>query len=443
MSSIISFFILICVLVFVHEYGHFWAARCCGVKVIRFSIGFGKVLFRKKDKHGTEFVFSLIPLGGYVQMWNGEPEVNEQKIDAPILQSLSKKSPLQRAFIISAGPIANFIFAVIAYWVVFITGIPTLKPVVGQVIPNSIAAQANLPVEFEIKQVAGKTVLDWEEVTLALIGNLGAERVEVSGSNIDGDYPQRFYLNLTDCKVDGTKESPLTSLGISPKNAVIKPEIAQVLPHSPAEKAGLKAQDKILTVNHQPFDWQNLVKTVQTGQSITLEIETSNQQKQAVEMTPEKQKDRYVIGITPTYEGIGEKYHTVLEYDVLTAIGKSVDKVGSLIHSIFLFIGNLITGELSLNNMSGPISMAKGAAATAEIGWVYYLSFMALISVNLGVMNLFPILPLDGGQLLLLAVEAIKRKPVSEEFQLRFQQLGMLFVLSLMVFAFINDVIHF
>ena len=443
MSSIISFFILICVLVFVHEYGHFWAARCCGVKVIRFSIGFGKALFRKKDKHGTEFAFSLIPLGGYVQMWNGEPEVNEQKIDAPISQSLSKKSPLQRAFIISAGPIANFIFAVIAYWTVFISGIPTLKPVVGQVIPNSIAAQANLPVEFEIKQVAGKTVLDWEEVTLALIGNLGAERVEVFGSNIDEDHPQRFYLNLMAWKVDGTKESPLTSLGISPKNAVIKPEIAQVLLHSPAEKAGLKAQDKILTVNHQPFDWQNLVKTVQTGQPITLEIETSNQQKQAVEMTPEKQKDRYVIGITPTYEGIGEKYHTVLEYDVLTAISKSVDKVGSLIHSIFLFIGNLITGELSLNNMSGPISMAKGAAATAEIGWVYYLSFMALISVNLGVMNLFPILPLDGGQLLLLAVEAIKRKPVSEEFQLRFQQLGMLFVLSLMVFAFINDVIHF
>ena len=428
---------------FVHEYGHFWAARCCGVKVIRFSIGFGKVLFRKKDKYGTEFAFSLIPLGGYVQMWNGESEVNEQKIDAPILQSLSKKSPLQRAFIISAGPIANFILAVIAYWVVFVSGIPTLKPVVGQVLPNSIAAQANVPVEFEIKQVAGKTVLDWEEVSLTLIDNLGAERVEVLGSNIDEDHPQRFYLNLTDWKVDATKESPLTSLGIRPKNTVIKPEIAQVLPDSAAEKAGLKAQDKILTVNNQPFDWQNLVKTVQTGQPITLEIEGSNQQKQAVEIMPEKQKDRYVIGITPTYEGIGEKYQTVLEYDMLTAIGRSVDKVGSLIHSIFQFIGNLITGELSLNNMSGPISMAKGAAATAQIGWVYYLSFMALISVNLGVMNLFPILPLDGGQLLLLAVEAIKRKPVSEKFHLRFQQLGMLFVLSLKAFAFINDVIHF
>ena len=376
-------------------------------------------------------------------MWSGEPEINKQKIDVPISQSLSKKSPLQRAFIISAGPIANFILAVIAYWVVFVSGIPTLKPVVGQVLPNSIAAQANVPVEFEIKQVAGKTVLDWEEVSLALIDNLGAERVEVLGSNIDEDHPQRFYLNLTDWKVDATKESPLTSLGIRPKNTVIKPEIAQVLPDSAAEKAGLKAQDKILTVNHQPFDWQNLVKTVQTGQPITLEIEGSNQQKQAVEIMPEKQKDRYVIGITPTYEGIGEKYQTVLEYDMLTAIGKSVDKVGSLIHSIFQFIGNLIKGELSLNNMSGPISMAKGAAATAAIGWVYYLSFMALISVNLGVMNLFPLLPLDGGQLLLLALEAIKRKPVSEKFQLRFQQLGMLFVLSLMVFAFINDVIHF
>lgn len=428
---------------FVHEYGHFWAARRCGVKVIRFSIGFGKVLFRKKDKHGTEFAFSLIPLGGYVQMWNGEPEINKQKIDVPISQSLSKKSPLQRAFIISAGPIANFILAVIVYWAVFVSGIPTLKPVVGQVLPNSIAAQANVPVEFEIKQVAGKTVLDWEEVSLALIDNLGAERVEVLGSNIDEDHPQRFYLNLTDWKVDGTKESPLISLGIRPKNTVIKPEIAQVLPHSAAEKAGLKAQDKILAVNHQPFDWQNLVKVVQTGQALMLEIETVNQQKQTVEITPEKQKDRYVIGIIPTYEGIGDKYRAVIEYDMLTAIVKSVDKVGSLIHSIFQFLGNLITGELSLNNISGPISMAKGAAATAEIGWVYYLSFMALISVNLGVMNLFPILPLDGGQLLLLAVEAIKRKPVSEKFHLRFQQLGMLFVLSLMAFAFINDVIHF
>lgn len=443
MSSIISFFILICVLVFVHEYGHFWAARRCGVKVIRFSIGFGKVLFRKKDKHGTEFAFSLIPLGGYVQMWNGEPEINEQKIDAPVSQSLSQKSPLQRAFIISAGPIANFIFAIVAYWAVFVNGIPTLKPVVGQVLPNTIAAKADLPVDFEIKNIAGKDVLDWEEVTLALIGHIGSEKVEVSGSNIDTDHPQHFYLDLTNWSVDGTKESPLTTLGIQPKRAVVKPEISQVLAGSPAEKAGLKPNDKILSINQKPFEWQTLLGEVQTGQPITLKVETENNQQHEVTLTPEKQKDRYVIGVVPSYESISDKYRTILKYDMLTAVSKSVEKVASLIHSILQFIGNLLTGELSLNNMSGPISMAKGAAATAEIGWVYYLSFMALISVNLGVMNLFPILPLDGGQLLLLAAEAIKRKPVSEKFQLRFQQLGMLFVLSLMVFALINDVIHF
>lgn len=443
MSSIISFFILICVLVFVHEYGHFWAARRCGVKVIRFSIGFGKVLFRKKDKHGTEFAFSLIPLGGYVQMWNGETEINEQKINAPISQSLAKKSPLQRAFIISAGPIANFIFAIVAYWVVFVSGIPTLKPVVGQVLPDSIAAKASLPSDFEIKSIAGKNVLDWEEVTLALIGHLGSEKVEISGSNIDEDHPQHFYLDLTNWSVDGTKESPLTSLGIQTKRAVVKPEIAQVLADSPAEKAGLKAKETILSINQQPFEWQRLLEEVQTGQPITLKIEYDNKQQRDVTLTPEKQKNRYVIGVVPSYEPIADKYRTVLKYDMLTAVNKSFNKVVSLIHSILQFIGNLITGELSLNNMSGPISMAKGAAATAEIGWVYYLSFMALISVNLGVMNLFPILPLDGGQLLLLAIEAIKRKPVSKKFQLRFQQLGMLFVLSLMAFALINDVIHF
>lgn len=443
MSSIISFFILICALVFVHEYGHFWAARRCGVKVIRFSIGFGKILFRRKDKQGTEFAFSLIPLGGYVQMWNGEPEVNTQKINAPILQSLAKKSPLQRAFIMSAGSIANFIFAIIAYWAVFVSGIPTLKPVVGEILPDSIAAKANIPTEFEIKSIDGKAVLDWEEVTLALIGHIGSDKVEISGSNIDQDDAQYFYLNLTHWNVDGTKESPLTSLGIRPKSAIIKPEIAQVLANSPAEKANLKTNDKILSVNGKPFDWQNLVKNVQTGQMITLEIETKNSEKQTIEIRPEKQKERYIIGITPSYENIADKYRIVLKYDMLTAVSKSIDKVISLIHSILQFIGNLITGELSLNNMSGPISMAKGAAATAEIGWVYYLSFMALISVNLGVMNLFPILPLDGGQLLLLAIGVIRQKPVSEKFQLHFQKLGILFVLSLMVFALVNDVIHF
>ncbi|ABY69021.1 RIP metalloprotease RseP [Actinobacillus pleuropneumoniae] len=437
MTSVIAFFILICVLVFVHEYGHFWAARKCGVKVIRFSIGFGKVLFKKTDKHGTEFAFSLIPLGGYVQMYNGE---NEHQARAD--QTLASKSALQRAFIIVAGPLANFIFAILAYWLVFANGIPTLKPVTGQILPDTIAAQAKLPTEFEIKRVASHNVQDWEETTLALIGYVGSDRVEVEGSLVGEDRLQRFYLDLSNWNVDGNKENPLTTLGIRTKSSIVKPEIKQVIENSPAAKAGLQAGDKIVSVNQTPFDWADLVKQVQTGQILELTVEKSGNTYR-YSLQPDKKDDRYFIGIVPSYEPLADKYRTELKYDILTALWKSVEKVGALVKTILQFIGNLITGELSLKNMGGPISMAKGAGATAEIGWVYYISFMALISVNLGVMNLFPILPLDGGQLILLGAETVRGKPLAEKFQLRFQQIGVFFVLSLMAFAFMNDLIHF
>lgn len=437
MISVIAFFILICVLVFVHEYGHFWAARKCGVKVIRFSIGFGKVLFKKTDKQGTEFAFSLIPLGGYVQMYNGENECQ-----APKEQMVENKSVLQRTFIIVAGPMANFLFAIMAYWLVFSYGMPTLKPVIGEVLPNTIAAQAKLPKEFELKRIAGQNVQDWEEATLALIGSVGKDAVEIEGSLIDEDRLQRYQLDLSNWNVDGTKQNPLTTLGIRTKSSIVKPEIKRVAENSPAQKAGLNAGDKILMVNQQPFNWFDLVKQVQTGNPLVLTLEQNGAVKQLT-LQPEKKDGRYLIGIVPSYEPLADKYRTEIKYDILSALWKSLEKVASLVKTILQFIGNLLTGELSLKNMSGPISMAKGAGATAEIGWIYYVSFMALISVNLGVMNLFPILPLDGGQLILLAGEAVRGKPIPSVIQMRFQQLGVVFVLGLMAFTFINDLIHF
>ncbi|MEG9498994.1 RIP metalloprotease RseP [Mannheimia indoligenes] len=437
MTSTIAFFVLICVLVFVHEYGHFWAARKCGVKVTRFSIGFGKVLFRKTDKHGTEFAFSLIPLGGYVQMWNGE-----QGVDARPEQSLATKSVLQRAFIIFAGPAANFIFAILAYWVVFVSGIPTIKPVIGEVLPNTIAAQAQLPAELEITKIGNQNIHDWESASLALVGAVGNKNVQLEGQLIDTQVTQRYELDLSAWNIDSAKENPLTVLGIRPKSTKVMPEIKEVVENSPAEKAGLTSGDSILKINQQPFDWVTLVENVQTGNLIELQIEQKGQIK-TLSLQPEKRDNRYIIGIVPTYERLADKYRTELKYDILTAFYKSIEKVWSLIQTILQFIGNLITGDLSIKNLGGPISMAKGAGATAEIGLIYYLSFMALISVNLGVMNLFPILPLDGGQLVLLAVEAVRGKALSEKVQMLFQQIGIAFVLGLMVFAFINDVIHF
>lgn len=437
MTSTIAFFVLICVLVFVHEYGHFWAARKCGVKVIRFSIGFGKVLFKKTDKHGTEFAFSLIPLGGYVQMWNGEPDIKAKEEE-----SLASKSILQRAFIIFAGPAANFIFAILAYWAVFVSGIPTIKPVIGEVLPNTIASAAKLPAELEITKIGNQEIQDWESASLALVGAVGNKNVSLEGHLIDNANTKTYQLDLSGWNIDSTKENPLTVLGIRPKSSKVLPEIKQVVENSPAAQAGLKTGDNILTVNQQPFEWQKLIELVQTGNLIELQIEQNGQIK-TLTLQPEKREDRYIIGIVPTYEKLADKYRTELKYDILTAFYKSVEKVWSLIQTILQFIGNLISGDLSIKNLGGPISMAKGAGATAEIGWVYYLGFIALISVNLGVMNLFPILPLDGGQLVLLGLEAIRGRALSEKVQLKFQQLGIAFVLGLMVFAFINDIIHF
>lgn len=441
--AILAFFVLICVLVFVHEYGHFWAARRCGVKVLRFSIGFGKVLWRKTDKHGTEFAFSLIPLGGYVQMHNGEKEHN-----LPACQPLASKSVAQRAFIVLAGPVANFLFAIAAYWCLFIAGVPTVKTVVGAVIPESIAARSGVLPEFEIKQVDGRNVLDWEDATLALIGKVGAKNVEIAGHLMDEDRPLRFSLDLSQWQVDGNKQNPLTALGIRPKGSVIEPIIHQVVEQSPAQKAGLRAGDKILTVNQTPFDWFKLTEQVQTGKPLHLVIERADhgslvQLNYEVQPIKSEAENRYVIGIRPSYTPLADKYRTELKYDMLTAFQKSLAKVGSLTHSILQFIGNLLSGDLSLNNMGGPIAMAKGAGSTAEVGLVYYLGFMALISVNLGVMNLFPLLPLDGGRLLLLGLEAVRRKPLAEKVELMLQKCGVALVLSLMLFALFNDLIHF
>lgn len=438
MYSFLAFFVLICVLVFVHEYGHFWAARKCGVKVLRFSIGFGKVLWRRKDKNGTEFAFSLIPLGGYVLMYNGEEGVQAEKSEA-----LNQKSLLQRAFIIAAGPVANFLFAILAYWVVFSVGVPTVKPVVGGVQPDSIAAEAGFQPEFQFQQIDGRITQDWEEVTLALIGKVGSQAVEIEGIFATDNQSKHIVLDLSQWDIQAREQDPLKSLGIRPKTGQIEPIIKSVVKASPAYLAGLEEGDKILRVNGADFDWQALVKTAKAGQILVLEIERGGVIRQ-FELQPQKNEaGQYQVGISPEYRPLAEQYLTVLEYDFFEAFLKSLEKVLGLIENILRFIEKLVTGDLSLSNMGGPLSIAKGAGATAQNGIIYYLGFMALISVNLGVMNLFPILPLDGGQLVLLVVEAVIGKPVSQKFQLAFQQLGMVFLLSLMAFVLFNDVIFF
>lgn len=435
MTSLLAFFLLICLLVFVHEYGHFWAARKCGVSVQRFSIGFGKVIWRRKDKYGTEFAFSMIPLGGYVQMDNGEAP--------PSASSLKQKTVLKRAFIISAGPAANFLFAIAAYWLVFSLGVPTVKPIVDSVEPNTIAATAKLPAEFEFKKVDDRTVHDWEEVILALVGKIGSQAVEIEGISAKSNVPQRFILDLSEWQLERESRDPLTTLGIRPKSAEVDATIQAIVENSPAEQSGLQAGDILLSINKEAFNWQKLLMAVQTGNPLSIDIQRENETKTFILQPQKLENGRYQIGLQPTFKPLAEEYRTELKYDILSAFKKALTKVADLVETILQFIGKLFTGNLSLDNMGGPLSIAKGAGATAELGLIYYLSFMALISVNLAVMNLFPILPLDGGQLLLLSAEALRGKPLSEKFQIVLQQFGMVFVIGLMCFVLFNDLLHF
>ena len=238
--SLGSFIIAIAVLVSVHEYGHFWAARKCGIKVHRFSIGFGKVIWKRIDKHGTEFAVSMIPLGGYVKMLDGRNEAVpvEQKP-----QAFDSKSVLQRAFVIIAGPLANFIFAIFAYWVIYLYGMPSVKPVIESITPSSIAAQAHIEPNTQILAVDGEKTQDWETINMLLATKMGEPNVEITLSSFGSNIEQQRTLNLTNWTFDPEKESSFEALGIMPMRPKVERVLSKEVQDSPAEKAGLQIGD--------------------------------------------------------------------------------------------------------------------------------------------------------------------------------------------------------
>ena len=433
--SLVSFIVVIGVLVSVHEFGHFWAARKCGVKVHRFSIGFGKVLWKRTDKQGTEFALSVIPLGGYVKMLDERTEEVPLELKS---QSFNSKTVLQRAFIIAAGPLANFIFAIFAYWVIFVVGMPSVKPVIGEVKPHSIAAMAELAPNSQILAVDGTQTEDWESINLLLASKLGNERVTLTVAPFGEHRIQEKTLSLSNWTFNPEKESAFGSLGIKPVSSKVTNTLASVVKDSPAARAGLQVGDVLLRLNGQSVDWQALVDRIQQGG--TLDLQVLRQGKElTVALTPEMKDGRYFAGIAPVVEPINEIYRTELKYDILDALWKGVEKTWQLSALTVKVIGKLFTGDLSLSNLSGPISIAKGAGASSSFGLIAFLSFMALISVNLGIMNLFPLPVLDGGHLVFLAAEGIKGKPVSERVQELCYRLGAALLLVLTAFALFND----
>ncbi|EOT1547684.1 sigma E protease regulator RseP [Citrobacter freundii] len=440
--NLAAFIVALGVLITVHEFGHFWVARRCGVRVERFSIGFGKALWRRTDKLGTEYVIALIPLGGYVKMLDerAEPVAPELRHYA-----FNNKTVGQRAAIIAAGPIANFLFAIFAYWLVFIIGVPGVRPVVGEITPNSIAAQAQIQPGTELKAVDGIETPDWDAVRLQLVAKIGDEHTTLSVAQFGSNQRQDKTLDLRQWAFEPDKEDPVSSLGIRPRGPQIEPVLSEVQVNSAASKAGLQAGDRIVKVNGQPLtQWMTFVTLVRDNPDKPLVLDIERQGSSlSLTLTPDSKqvngKAEGFAGVVPKVIPLPDEYKTVRQYGPFSAVLEASDKTWQLMKLTVSMLGKLITGDVKLNNLSGPISIAQGAGMSAEFGIIYYLMFLALISVNLGIINLFPLPVLDGGHLLFLAIEKLKGGPVSERVQDFSYRIGSILLVLLMGLALFND----
>ncbi len=440
--SLGAFVVALGILITVHEFGHFWVARRCGVWVERFSIGFGPALWRKKDKQGTEYVLALIPLGGYVKM------LDERAGEVPaarLQEAFTRKTLSQRAAIVAAGPVANFIFALFAYWLVFMHGVPGIKPVTGEIINNSIAQQAQIQPGMELKAIDGIETPDWDAVRMALMGKIGDSGVNITLETFGQSATVEKHLDLHHWVFDPEKQDPVLSLGIIPKGPVIETTLAEVQKSSAAAQAGLQAGDRIVKVDGEPaVNWQMFVARVRDnpGKPLALDVEREGNIR-ALTLTPSVktvgQKEEGFAGVIPRVQPLPDQYKTLRQYGPVVAIGEAGVKTWQLVKLTASMLGKLVTGDIKLKNLSGPISIAQGAGISAEYGMIYYLMFLALISVNLGIINLVPLPVLDGGHLLFLLIEKIKGGPVSERVQDFSYRIGSIALVLLMGLALFND----
>ena len=440
--SLGAFILALGILVAVHEWGHFYVARKCGVQVERFSIGFGKPIWRRQGKSGTEYAIAMIPLGGYVRMLDGRiddvpPELEEK--------AFNHKPVLQRMAIIAAGPGVNFIFAFFALWLMYLVGLETVKPVVKAVEDNSIAEIAGVKAGDEIISIDGRRTPDWEAVNLEMVSNIGGENTVVTVRNASNS-EKEVTFNLTTWNFDPDIESPLSSLGLTPFRPDPTLTVGFVGEGSAAQEVGLLPGDKITALNGDELSsWNALVDVIvdNPGETISLAIERDGQQRTlraTIARRDTAQGQSGYLGVSPTFEPWPEGYVFTHQYGIIEAIGIALDKTWRLMTLSVEMIGKLLTGDVSVKNLSGPISIAQGAGTSAGYGLAYFLSFLALISVNLGIINLLPLPMLDGGHLMFFIVEWITGKPVPEAVQEWGYRIGGVLLFMIMGIAIFNDI---
>ncbi|MGO1298386.1 MAG: sigma E protease regulator RseP [Vibrio sp.] len=442
--NLVSFIVALGILVTVHEFGHFWVARRCGIKVETFSIGFGKALWKRVGKDGTVYTIAMIPLGGYVKMVDSRVEAVPE---SQRHQAFDHKSLWQRVAVVSAGPMFNFLFAIFAYWLVFTIGTPSVKPVVGSVEQHSIAAQGGLTSGMQITAVSGVSTPDWEAVNMQLASHIGDQQLTLTvASPNDIGMKENKTFNLSSWNFNPESESAMGALGFKPYRPSISLTLVNIVGNGAGAKAGLQPGDTLVAIDgSQLQDWQQVVKSIQSHPSKPLDVTVMRDGREvSITLVPERKKvaNGEVIGfagISPKVAQWPANYRFDLQYGVIESVGKAINKTGQVIHLTASMLKKLVVGDVGLNNLSGPISIAKGAGATADYGLVYFLGFLALISINLGIINLVPLPMLDGGHLLFFAIEAIIRRPVSEKVQEMGYRIGGAIIFSLMAVAIFND----
>lgn len=418
-------------------------ARRLGVKVLVYSIGFGPALLKWHGKDGVCYQLAAIPLGGYVRMAD-EREGEVAPEDIPY--AFNRQSAWKRIAIVAAGPLINLLFAIFLFWLLFLPTSEQLNTRIGQIQPNSPAAQVGLQVGDKIIAVDGEETYTWENLNYALVERIGETgTIQITAER--GQNLKTYDLPITHF-MRSSGQAPLEQLGFLPYQPDIKPVIGEVSPNEAAEKQGLKAGDQIIQINQQPVSqWLQVTQLVRhhPEQVLTFHILREGKPLQ-LKVMPKTKKDAVgseygFLGASAKIENykIPTEYTQTVQYSPLTALGKAIDKTWQLSVMTIKAMGKMISGLIGLDNLSGPITIAKVAGQSAEMGWQAFLSFMALMSVSLGILNLLPIPVLDGGHIVYYFIEALRGKPVSEQIQMIGLRIGIVLLGALMILALFND----
>ena len=443
LTYILAFIVAVGIIVTVHEFGHYWVAKKLGVKVLRFSVGFGKPLFTKlagADK--TEYVLASIPLGGYVKML----DEREGEVDASELgRAFNRQNVWKRFAIVSAGPIFNFIFAAFAYWITFVAGVDGVKPTVGEIEANSIAARAQIVALDIFTHIEDQPVKTWQQASIQMLNNAlknGSVKATLKGED---SILKTVSLDLSDTKHLLAEGNLLEKIGVSPWRYHYQAKFGEIKA-GVAKESGIREGDEVIRVDDTAVDtWLELVTYIQARANVPINFELMRDgEKVNLQIKPSADKqDGKVVGRIGAYPYVDqdqfEAQKVVVRYGIVESVGKGLVKTWEVSVLTLKLLWKLVVGEASLKNISGPVTIAEYAGVSAAIGFSAFVGALAIISISIGILNLLPIPVLDGGHLFYYLVEMVKGSPVSEKFEAAGQRLGIVMLAGLMSLAFYND----